>query len=182
MTARKSLATPLGVYACVLAAAVVIIDQLSKWWVLNGLNLPERGQIPVLPFFRLTMVMNNGVSFGQLRAETALGRGLLISAALLVVIALVVWVRRADRPLFATALGLIIGGAVGNNLIDRVRIGWVVDFLDFSGLMFPWVFNVADSAISVGVVLLLLDSFLSPEKAPGKAPESAPKNVTDKPA
>jgi signal peptidase II len=68
-------------------------------------------------------------------------------------------VRRADRPLFATALGLFIGGALGNNLIDRARIGEVVDFLDFSGLYFPWVFNVADSAITVGVMLLLLDSF-----------------------
>ncbi len=177
MTRPKTLATPLGLYAYVLAAAVVIIDQLSKWWVLNGLQLPERGQIPVLPFFRLTMVMNNGVSFGLLRADTALGRGLLVGAAMLVVIALLAWVRRAERPLFATALGLVIGGALGNNLIDRARIGAVVDFLDFSGLMFPWVFNVADSAISVGVALLLLDSFITPKAALEKAPE----NATDKP-
>jgi signal peptidase II len=178
MTARKTFVTPLGLYAYALAVVVVILDQLSKWWVLNPLHLPERGQIPVLPFFRLTLVMNNGVSFGQLRADTALGRDLLIGAALLVVIAMVAWVRRADRPLFATAIGFVIGGAVGNNLVDRPRIGWVVDFLDFSGLMFPWVFNLADSAISVGVVLLLLDSFLAPKEAPGQAS----KNVTDKPA
>ena len=176
MTGPRKFATPLGLSAYALAAAVVIVDQLSKWWVLNGLHLAERGQIPVLPVFRLTMVMNRGVSFGLLRADTALGRGLLVGAATLVVIALIVWVRRADRPLFATALGLVIGGAVGNNLIDRARIGEVVDFLDFSGLMFPWVFNVADSAISVGVALLLLDSFIapkpSPEKVPGKAPDT----------
>jgi len=178
MTGKNTLASPLGLYAYVLAAAVVIIDQLSKWWIINGLHLPERGQIPVLPVFRLTMVMNPGVSFGLLRADTALGRGLLVGAATLVVLALVAWARRADRPLFATALGLVIGGAVGNNLIDRARIGEVVDFLDFSGLMFPWVFNVADSAISVGVVLLLLDSFTAPSKAPGNAAE----NIPDKPA
>ena len=178
MSRSKTFATPLGLYAYVLAAAVVIVDQLSKWWVLNGLHLPERGQIPVLPVFRLTMVMNPGVSFGLLRADTALGRGLLVGAATLVVIALAVWVRRADRPLFATALGLVIGGALGNNLIDRARIGEVVDFLDFSGLMFPWVFNVADSAISVGVALLLLDSFF----APNTAPEKPPKKATDKAA
>ena len=177
MSGRKIFATPLGLYAYVLAAAVVIVDQLSKWWVLNGLHLDDRGQITVLPFFRLTMVMNPGVSFGLLRADTGLGRGLLIGAAMLVVIALAVWVRKADRPLFATAIGLVIGGALGNNLIDRARIGEVVDFLDFSGLMFPWVFNVADSAISVGVALLLLDSFFGPKEASGKA-ESA----TDKPA
>jgi signal peptidase II len=176
----RTFATPLGVYAFVLAAVVVILDQLSKWWVLNILHLPERGQIPVLPFFRLSMVMNPGVSFGLLRADTPLGRGLLVGSAMLVVIALAVWVRRADRPLFATALGLVIGGALGNNLIDRARIGQVVDFLDFSGLMFPWVFNIADSAISVGVVLLLADSFFGP--SPQKAPDKASGNGADKPA
>jgi signal peptidase II len=160
----KSAFTRLGLYAYVLAAAVVIIDQLSKAWVLNGLHLDERGQIPVLPFFRLTMVMNQGVSFGLLRADTSTGRWLLVAAALAVVAFLAVWVRRAERPLFATSIGLVIGGALGNNLIDRARIGQVVDFLDFSALAFPWVFNVADSAITIGVVLLLLDSFAPAQK------------------
>jgi signal peptidase II len=157
---------------------VVILDQLSKWWVLGPLNLPERVQVPVLPIFRLTMVANRGVSYGLLRADNDLQRFLLVGAAALVVAVLAFWVRRADRPLFATALGLVIGGAIGNNLIDRVRIGWVVDFLDFSGLGFPWVFNVADSAITVGVALLLLDSFFGPKPAPQKPPEKG----ADKPA
>ena len=157
------LVTPMGVYAYVLAAAVVILDQLSKWWVLNVVHLDLKGQITVLPFFRLTDVRNLGVSFGLLRADSPTARWLLVGAATIVVVALIVWARRADRPLFATALGMVMGGAIGNNLIDRVRIGQVVDFLDFSGLYFPWVFNVADSAISVGVVLLLWDSFF-----PGK--------------
>jgi signal peptidase II len=178
MTETKKFATPLGLYALILAAAVVVLDQLSKWWVLNGLGLPERGQIPVLPFFRLTMVMNRGVSYGLLRAQTDVQRYLLVGAAAVVAIALIAWVRRADRPLFATAIGLVIGGALGNNLIDRLRIGEVVDFLDFSALGFPWVFNVADSAISVGVALLLFDSFFGPKPTPEKVPESA----TDKPA
>jgi signal peptidase II len=151
--------TNLGVYAYVLAVVVLVIDQISKFWVLNGLHLADRGQIGVLPFFRLTMVMNRGVSFGLLRADSPVGRWLLVAAALAVAVGLIAWVRRADRVLFATAIGLIIGGALGNNLIDRARIGEVVDFLDFSGLYFPWVFNVADSAISIGVALLLLDSF-----------------------
>jgi signal peptidase II len=178
MTETRKFATPLGLYALILAAAVVVFDQLSKWWVLNGLNLPERGQIPVLPFFRLTMVMNRGVSYGLLRAQTDVQRYLLVGAAAVVAVALIAWVRRADRSLFATAIGLVIGGALGNNLIDRLRIGEVVDFLDFSALGFPWVFNIADSAISVGVVLLLFDSFFGPKPAVEKAPESA----TDKPA
>ena len=171
--APKPAVTRLGRLAYVLAAAVVILDQLSKAWVLNGLHLAQRGQIQVLPIFRLTMVMNRGVSFGLLRADDPFGRWLLVGAALAVVTILAVWVRRADRPLFATALGLVIGGALGNNLIDRARLGEVVDFLDFSGLYFPWVFNLADSAITVGVALLLLDSFM-PVPAPDPAAPDKP--------
>lgn len=159
--------TPWGLFAYVLAALTTIVDQLSKWWVLDVAHLDQKGQIPVLPIFRLTMVMNRGVSFGLLRADNPTGRWLLVGAAAFVVVCLVVWVRRADRPLFATAIGLVIGGALGNNLIDRARIGQVVDFLDFSGLHFPWVFNIADSAITVGVILLLWDSFF-----PGKSQAS----------
>ena len=177
MSGSHRFASPLGLYAFVLAAAVTILDQLSKWWILDGLHLPERGQIPVLPIFRLSMVMNRGVSYGLLRADNDLQRYLLVAAAAAVVVVLALWVRKADRLLFATALGLVIGGALGNNLIDRVRIGQVVDFLDFSGLGFPWVFNVADSAITVGVVLLLIDSFFGPKPSAEKAPEKA----TDKP-
>ena len=163
----KPAVTPLGIYAYVLAAAVVILDQLSKWWVLDVVHLDLKGQVPVLPFFRLTAVMNRGVSFGLLRADTPTGRWVLVGAALVVVFALIAWVRKADRPLFATALGLVIGGALGNNLIDRARLGQVIDFLDFSGLWFPWVFNVADSAITIGVILLLWDSFF-PAKSPAE--------------
>jgi signal peptidase II len=162
--AKQPAVSRLGLYAYILAAAVLIVDQLSKLWVLNGLHLDERGQIPVLPFFRLTMVMNQGVSFGLLRADNSAGRWLLVIAALIVVVFLAIWVRRAERPLFATSIGLVIGGALGNNLIDRARLGQVVDFLDFSGLYFPWVFNIADSAITIGVVLLLLDSFAPSQK------------------
>lgn len=157
--------TPWGIYAYGLAAAVAILDQLSKWWILDVVHLDLKGQVPVLPFLRLTMVMNRGVSYGLLRADSAVGRWMLVTAAFAVVVALVLWARKADRPLFATALGLVIGGAVGNNLVDRARLGQVVDFLDVSALHFPWVFNLADSAITVGVILLLWDSFF-PTKIP----------------
>jgi signal peptidase II len=166
-----------GLFAYILAAVVLVLDQASKLWVLNGLHLPQKGEIPVLSFFKLTMVMNQGVSFGLLRADGPLGRWLLVGAALAVVVGLVIWVRKADRWLFAVAVGLIIGGALGNNLIDRARIGEVVDFLDFSGLYFPWVFNVADSAITVGVVLLLLDS-LAPAQTTA-TPDPAPEPSTE---
>jgi signal peptidase II len=174
MTGSRKFATPLGLYAFALAAGVAALDQLSKWWVLEVLHLTERGHIPVLPVVGLTSVMNRGVSYGLLWADNDLQRYLLLGAAAVVVAALVWWVRKADRPLFATALGLVIGGALGNNLIDRVRLGQVVDFLDFSALGFPWVVNLADSAITVGVILLLIDSVFGPRPA-------AEKNA-DKPA
>jgi signal peptidase II len=155
----RARASRLPLLAYGVAAAVVVLDQLSKWWILEVARLPERGQIPVLPFFELTMVWNRGVSFGLLQAGEA-ARWLLVAFAFAVVIALLAWVRRVDRKLVAVGLGLIIGGAIGNNLIDRIRFGAVADFLDFSGLWFPWVFNVADSAITVGVILLLLDGVL----------------------
>ena len=159
--------TPLGWAAYGLAAVVAVLDQASKYWVLNVLHLPDRPPVHVLPFFQLTMVWNQGVSFGLLRADAGAGRWLLVAFALAVVIALAVWTHSVRRPLAALALGLVMGGAIGNNLIDRVRFGAVADFLDFHVLAFPWVFNLADSAITVGVVLLLLDSFMRPKGAAG---------------
>lgn len=162
VTAEKTApVSRLGLVAYGLALVTVALDQLSKAWVLGPLRLDDKGTIEVLPFFHLTLVENRGVSFGLLRADTAFGRWALVAAALTVVIGLIWWVRKADRALFAAAVGLVIGGALGNNLIDRARIGRVVDFLDFSGLYFPWVFNVADSAITLGVVLLLIDNLLA---------------------
>lgn len=155
-----------GLVAYGVAAVVILLDQLSKYWVLDIAHLPDRSPIRVLPFFQLTMVWNTGVSFGMLRADSAAGRWLLVAFALAIVTALVIWARRISRPLLALAVGLMLGGALGNNLIDRVRFGAVADFLDFHALYFPWVFNVADSAISVGVALLLLDSFVHSKTSP----------------
>ncbi len=159
---RKGAVSALGLMAYAIAAVAVLADQLSKAWVLGPMHLDDVGSVPVIaPFFRLTLVENRGVSFGLLRADSPAGRWTLVALAAAVIAGLIWWVRKADRPLFAWAIGLVIGGALGNNLIDRARIGRVIDFLDFSGLYFPWVFNVADSAISVGVVLLLLDNLLA---------------------
>ena len=146
------------------AAAVIVLDQITKAWMLYGLHIREVGQIRVLePIFNLTFVLNRGVSFGLLTGGET-GRWLLTVFSIVVAALLAFWATRADRRLLITALGLIMGGALGN-VIDRIRFGGVVDFLDFSGLHFPWVFNVADSAISIGVVLLILDSFLSERPA-----------------
>ena len=154
---------PLVAYG--LAAAIIIVDQISKHWILNGLRLDLGRPMEVLPFFNLTLVHNQGCSFGlcQLPAGQDVMRWVLAVFSLAVSIGLAVWVRKVTRPLTAVAIGLIIGGALGN-LIDRVRFGWVVDFLDFSGLLFPWVFNVADSGITVGVAILLIETLLTPDK------------------
>jgi signal peptidase II len=152
------------------ALVIVVIDQLTKAWVLYGLGLRFEGQShPVLdPFFNITLVHNEGVSFGLFGDGSA--RWMLSLFSLVVASILGWWALRADRRLLITAIGFIMGGAIGN-VIDRIRFGWVVDFLDFSGnvvagvKVFPWVFNIADSAITIGVVLLILDSLLSERAA-----------------
>lgn len=162
-----------GYMAFAIALAAVVLDQLSKAWVLYGLNLPEQFRIPILPpLLNFSMVWNTGVSFHLFAANNGLQRGILILFALIVVGVLAWWARRAERRLTAIALGLVMGGALGNNLIDRLRFGKVVDFIDVSQALpfFPWVFNVADSAISIGVVLLLIDTLKSQPKAEAGSP------------
>jgi signal peptidase II len=165
--AKPPAVTRLGWAAYAIAAAVVVLDQASKAWVLGPFGLADRGPVEVLPIFRLSMVWNPGVSFGLLAAKGDLGRWLLVGFAAAVVVVLAVWARRMTRPLTALAIGLVMGGAIGNNIIDRVRFGAVADFLDFSGMGFKWVFNVADSAITVGVALLLVEMLLG-----ARTPES----------
>ena len=152
-----------GWVAYAIAAATVVLDQLSKLWILHGLDLPTKGTVALPGPLDLTMVWNSGMSFGLLGAHDW-GRWLLTGFSTVVVVALAIWARKATKPLMAVGLGMIIGGAIGNNLIDRVFYGAVADFIDVRDLYFPWIFNVADAGISVGVALLLLDSFLSGEE------------------
>jgi signal peptidase II len=163
--------SPNGWLAYGVGIGAVVLDQLSKAWVLDGLHLPERFSVGVIPpLLRLTMVWNPGVSFGLLRADTGFGRAVLVVFAVVVVGVLAVWARKAERRITAIALGLVMGGALGNNLIDRLRFGRVADFIDVSGIgFFPWVFNVADSCITIGVILLLVDT-LRAQPAPATAP------------
>lgn len=153
---------PLGL---IVALLVLAADQASKWWVLNGLDLPALRQVVLLPVLNLTMVWNNGVTFGLLNGLGAWGHVALACVALAVVFALGVWLRKAESAVVATAIGLIAGGAVGN-VIDRVRFGAVVDFIhahiDTRWGDFSWyVFNVADAAIVCGVAALIIDSQFS---------------------
>lgn len=151
--------------AFVLALAIIAADQISKAWVLYGLDLPTLRSVPFFGPIHLTLVWNRGVSFSLFWADHDAMRWALAVFALGVVLILAGWARKVDRPIMASALGLIMGGAVGN-LIDRVRWGAVCDFIDASALYFPWVFNIADSAISIGVVILILDSLLTPQTTP----------------
>jgi signal peptidase II len=149
--------TRLGWLAYAAAAFVIAADQLSKAWILGPFDLPARGAVEVLPVLRLTMVWNQGVSFGLLNSHGDLGRWALVVFETAVALALAVWARRSERPILALALGLVMGGALGN-VIDRARFGAVADFIDVTALHFPWVFNLADSAINIGVALLLWDA------------------------
>jgi signal peptidase II len=151
-------------FAYIVAIVVIVADQASKAWILGPFDLAAKGPVPILPILRLTMVWNPGVSFGLLNAHTAFGRWALVGFEAAVALALAFWARRGERPVLAAALGLVIGGALGN-VIDRARFGAVIDFIDVTALHFPWVFNLADSAINIGVALLLWDALTAPKAA-----------------
>jgi signal peptidase II len=144
------------------AAAVLVADQLSKWWIL-GLMLPRPAVeqvVRVLPFFDLVLVWNRGVSFGLFNNGSGANAVVFSLLAAAIVLGLLVWLRKATQPLIVIGIGLVIGGAVGN-VVDRLVHKAVVDFLDFhvGGWHCP-AFNVADAAICVGVAALVLDGLL----------------------
>ncbi len=165
---------------------VIIIDQITKYFVLqapafNAIDCLDVtvacGRIEMSPVFDFTMLWNRGISFGTLQSDGWM-RWLLVLATGGIATAFAFWLMRAERLLTALSLSLVIGGAIGN-LVDRVRFGAVVDFIDFSGpwfgatigswpVGFPWVFNIADAAITVGAVLLFLDQFLMSRSTSGE--------------
>ncbi len=151
------------------AGLVVVLDQLSKWWVLGVVMQPPR-IITVAPFFNLVLGWNRGISFGLFDSDSPLNVWLLPVVAVAIIIALLLWLRRARGLMVATAIGMVIGGAAGN-VIDRLRFGAVADFLDFHVAGHHWpAFNLADAAITVGAALLILDSlFARPERHNKKA-------------
>jgi signal peptidase II len=140
-----------------MAVLVVALDQLTKWWILEVVMQPVPRIVEVTPFFNLVLAWNYGVSFGTFASTEAYMPYVLSAVAFGIVVVLLVWMRNAGRRFIAVALGMVIGGAIGN-IIDRIRFGAVADFLDFhvAGWHF-WAFNIADSGITVGVALLLID-------------------------
>lgn len=142
-----------------LAGAVLVLDQLTKWWILTGVMTPPR-VIEVTGFFNLVLVWNRGISFGVMNTHGPWNAWILSAIALAIAASLTVWLRRVTPGLQRVALGLIIGGALGN-VIDRLVHGAVVDFIDLHLSRYHWpAFNVADAAISVGAVLLIGDALL----------------------
>ena len=144
------------------AAALFAADQASKWWILDVLRLPELGQVPLLalgPFgLDLSMVWNRGVTFGLLSGEGPWNHLILATLAAGIAVFLLRWLARAETPAVAVALGAVIGGAIGN-VLDRLRFGAVVDFVDAHAWGWHWyVFNIADAGIVCGVAVLIADA------------------------
>src|SRR5437763_2547270 len=158
-----------GVIAALL---VLVLDQATKLWLLFVFDLARRGAVEVTPFFDLVLAWNIGISFGWLQNDGQAAQMALMAVKVLAVVALAIWMARSHTLLATIALGLIIGGAIGNG-IDRLAYGAVVDFalfhIEIGGNTYNWyVFNLADVAIVAGVAALLYDSFLGVPAA--KAP------------
>lgn len=170
--------TPLRLGALI-AILVFAADQALKAWILFVFDLPARGPLRLGPI-ELTMVWNRGISYGLFQQHDDWGRYALIALSLAAALLLAMWLARATGRLTAFALGLLIGGALGNAL-DRVLYGAVADFVLLWWIpFFPYVFNIADSAIVVGVALLLYDSFVleGRRQRPGKEPDGAPPQIS----
>jgi len=153
-------------FGLVIAFFVVAADQVTKAWILGF--FADRSGEPVAivtPFFNLVLTGNRGMSFGLFNTNAAMNTAVFTVLAAAIVIALLVWLRRAQNSVIRFALGMIIGGAIGN-VIDRLIRGAVVDFLDFHVGTWHWfAFNLADAAICLGVIALLLDGLLARPKA-----------------
>ena len=164
MTPRDVSPKELGLIA---AGAALVADQVTKLLMLYAFDFKDMvpgERIVVLPFFNLVMVWNHGVSYGLFPAHGPAGTALLVALSLVAIGGLGWWLWHTDRRTVALGLGLVIGGAIGNNLIDRIIYGAVADFFHFHAFGYDfYVFNVADAAITLGVIALLYDALLRPE-------------------
>jgi len=152
-----------------LSAVVILLDQLSKYWIVKTFQLYE--QLPVLPSFNLTLTYNKGAAFSFLANAGGWQQGFFIMVALVVTLVLLVWLwRLSDQQRWeAIAISLLIGGAIGN-LIDRIISGQVTDFILLYYGDWSWpAFNIADSAITLGVAILLIDAVFFNRESPSKA-------------
>lgn len=150
-----------SLFGLVLAIVVFAADQLHKYWMIEIYRIAERGRVNVTSFLDLVMLWNPGISYGLLPQDSDAGRLALIGVSLIAVIALLLWMGNATSRLVTGSLGLIVGGALGN-LTDRLVHGAVADFFSFHYAGFYWyVFNIADVAITLGVIGLVIDWAIS---------------------
>lgn len=162
-------------HGLLLAALIFAIDQAVKWWVTGPLGVAAIGdQMELLPFFDLTFAANTGISLNLFAAETDLGRWLLVALTAAVALTVGIWMLRETAKGEILGLAMVLGGALGN-IVDRVRFGYVVDYADLHfGEFRPFlIFNVADAAITIGILIILARSFLIREKSGDKG-ETAP--------
>ncbi len=143
-------------FGLAIAGLAIFADQISKWWIIAKVMNPPQA-ITITPFFNLVLAWNKGVSFSLFSSDAPYTKWVLLAIASTITVVLLMWLRKVEQRLLAAAIGLIIGGAIGN-IIDRLRFGAVIDFLELHAGSFYWpAFNVADSAITVGVALMLYD-------------------------
>ncbi|MBL4871675.1 MAG: signal peptidase II [Robiginitomaculum sp.] len=171
----------LWVWGGLIPVIIIIFDQLTKFWAINKFNAPQNIcavnpypglKIELSPIFDLALVCNQGVSFGMFSSSSTLTRTVLTLFAIAMCGFLLTWINKEKDKLMSFALALIIGGAIGN-AIDRARFGAVTDFLSFDDIGFRWVFNVADSAITCGVIGLILAMILQDRAAKKSAKNTA---------
>ncbi|MGB7418826.1 MAG: signal peptidase II [Erythrobacter sp.] len=147
------------VIGLVLAALIAVVDQWAKWYIIGPLDLRRVRQIELLPFFDLTYVENRGVSLGMFEATSMEMRWALVALTALIALIVLVWILREKLLGDIFGLALILGGAIGN-IRDRFELGYVIDYADLHiGTFRPFlVFNIADAAITIGVVIILARS------------------------
>jgi len=161
-------------FGFIVALVVFALDQVVKWWVTGPLGVDYEGAVQyLLPFFQFTYTENNGISLGLFNATTEVGRWMLVALTSAIAVGVAFWMGREKNRVDQIALGMVLGGALGN-ILDRTRHGYVVDFADLHfGEWRPFlIFNIGDAAISIAVVILLLRAFLSrKDEAKGSDPE-----------
>lgn len=156
-------------FGLLVAAVAFVLDQIAKWIVTVPLSLETKpgGSIELISFFNLTWAQNYGISLSMFSDQSPTTRWILVAVTALVALAVAFWMTREKAKGDVVALALILGGALGN-IVDRVRLGYVVDYADLHfGSFRPFmIFNVADACITIGVVLLVARALLLGEKAP----------------
>lgn len=159
---------PLTALGLTVAVAAAVIDQAQKLWTLFVYDIANRPPVELTSFFEVILVRNYGVSYGLFQQDSAVGRWALVVFTVLAVALLLIWLARTETRIGAVAIGLIVGGAIGN-AIDRAAYGYVADFFHFHVGSFSWyVFNIADVAIVAGVALLLYEAVMGKGR-PGAA-------------